>query len=57
MRARFDLCLQYLKGGTLQVRLCGLMELGKAIHRMHLSHNHQQQQRQMALIAHQKVLA
>ncbi|CAN0052138.1 unnamed protein product, partial [Ectocarpus sp. 12 AP-2014] len=54
MKTRYGLCLEYLKGPTLQVRLSGLMELGKAIHNMHASHAHHYQQRQLIQMAHQK---
>ena len=57
MRSRYGLCLQYLKGPTLQVRLSGLMELGKSVHQMHVSYTHQHQQRQILHMAHQKVRA
>ena len=55
MRSRYGLCLQYLKGPTLQVRLSGLMELGKTVHHLHVSYTHQHQQRQLFQMAHQKV--
>lgn len=55
LQSRYGLCLEYLKGPTLQVRLSGLMELGKAVHQVHMSYTQQHQQRQLFHMVHQKV--